>query len=107
MTQKVCHDRDYCNCYFSLLSCYKYLLLELTPINTKFVIIPSFGIKTALKILKTRQKNGLKIDEFKTYHHAPAFVSASPLAFFGFAPIFFILLLHFLVLVLQILKLIM
>ena len=35
--------------------------------NTKFVNNPYFGIKTALKILKTSQKNELKIYEFKTH----------------------------------------
>ena len=35
--------------------------------------IPHFGIKIDLKLLKTCQKNGLKIDEFYT-HHLPRVV---------------------------------
>ena len=35
--------------------------------NTKLMNIPHFGIKINLKLLKTCQENGLKIDEFYTH----------------------------------------
>ena len=35
--------------------------------NTKLMNIPHFGIKIDLKLLKTYQKNGLKIDDFYTH----------------------------------------
>ena len=49
--------------------------------NTKLMNIPHFGIKIDLKLLKTWQKNGLKIDEFYT-HHSTIFVSFLPLSIF-------------------------
>ena len=39
--------------------------------NTKLVNNPLFGIKTDLNIIKISQKNGLKVDEFKTHQIPP------------------------------------
>ena len=54
---------SFCFFYAGILSFFNNCLQ-----NTKLMNILDFGIKVNLKLLKTCQKNGLKIDEFYTHH---------------------------------------